>query len=147
MIDLQGMRGTGIRFTLPFVLRFSGLWLLVGVLTLLVFAVTSYLGLFDRLDDAGRTRFLVVLGIQTVSVILGMVGLAIFTTHRVAGPLIGIQRALDDVKAGNLERELHFRKSDRHLESLEVSFNEMMVAVRERIDERPRVRASRGESA
>lgn len=147
MIDLHGVRGTGVRFTLPYVLRFSGLWLLVCVLTLVVFAVTSYLGLFNSLGEAGRSRLLLVLCVQTLCVVLGMVGLAVFTTHRLAGPLIGLLRAFQDVKAGNLDRQLRFRESDRHLADLERAFNEMMASIRERVEERPADPAARGESA
>lgn len=147
MKSLQGVRGTGVRFTLPFVLRFSGLWLLVCVLTVVVFACASYWGLFDRLGDEGRSRLLMVLTVQTVCVILGMVGLAIFTTHRLAGPLIGLLRAFEDVKAGKLDRQLRFRESDRHLADLEHAFNEMMASLRERVEERPADSTVRGESA
>lgn len=134
MIDLQGVRGTGVRWTLRYVPRFAGLWLLVCVLTLLVFAVTSYLGLFDRLGEAGRSRLLLVLTLQTVFVIVGMVALAIFTTHRLAGPIIGLLRAFEDVKAGDLNRQLRFRQSDRHLADLEKAFNEMVASLRVRVE-------------
>lgn len=134
MIDLQGVRGTGVRWTLRYVPRFAGLWLLVCVLTLVVFAVTSYLGLFHSLPEAGRSRLLLVLTLQTLAVILGMVALAIFTTHRLAGPLVGLLRAFEDVKAGDLNRQLRFRQGDRHLADLETSFNEMLVSIRHRVE-------------
>lgn len=133
MKSLHQVRGTGVRYTMRYVLRFSGLWLFVCVLTLVVFAVTSYMGLFDRLDEAGRNRLMMVLVIQTIAVILGMVCLAVFTTHRIAGPLVGLRRAFDDVKAGDLHRRLRFREADRHLEDVESSFNEMVDSLRARI--------------
>jgi nitrogen fixation/metabolism regulation signal transduction histidine kinase len=123
-----------VRFTLRYVPRFAGLWLFVCILTLVVFALTAYLGLASSLGEAGRSRLLIVLSIQTVCVILGMVALAIFTTHRLAGPIIALQRAFEDVKAGNLDRQLRFRQSDRHLADVEMAFNEMVVSVRERVD-------------
>jgi nitrogen fixation/metabolism regulation signal transduction histidine kinase len=135
MSGYQGVRGTGVRFTLRYVPRFAGLWLFVCVLTLVVFALTAYLGLADSLGGAGRSRLLIVLSIQTVCVILGMVALAIFTTHRLAGPLIGLLRAFEAVKAGDLERPLRFRESDRHLADLESAFAEMLVSIRQRLDE------------
>lgn len=134
MIDLQGVRGTGVRFTLRYVPRFTGLWLVVCVLTVVVFALTSYLGLFNSLGEAGRSRLLLVLSLQTLCVVLGMVGLAIFTTHRLAGPLIALLRAFEDVKAGDLDRRLRFRKSDSHVAELERGFNEMMDSLRRRQD-------------
>ncbi|HYU31768.1 MAG TPA: methyl-accepting chemotaxis protein [Thermoanaerobaculia bacterium] len=148
MTDFHGVRGTGVRFTLRYVPRFSGLWLLVCVLTLVVFALTSYLGLVNSLGPAGRSRLLLVLILQTICVILGMVALAVFTTHRLAGPLVALLRAFQDVKAGDLDRQLRFRQSDRHLAELEKSFNEMMAAVRQRLDdERSPGHVAGGESA
>jgi methyl-accepting chemotaxis protein len=134
MIDLQGVRGTGVRWTLRYVPRFAGIWLVVCVLTLLVFAVTSYLGLFNSLGEAGRSRLLIVLTLQTLAVVLGMVVLAIFTTHRLAGPLVGLLRAFEDVKAGDLDRQLRFRQSDTHLADVETAFNEMLASIRHRLD-------------
>ncbi len=134
MSEYKGVRGTGVRFTLRYVPRFAGLWLFVCVLTLIVFALTSYLGLINSLGEEGRSRLLLVLTLQTLCVILGMVGLAIFTTHRLAGPLIALQRAFADVKAGDLDRRLHFRKSDSHVADLEREFNAMMDSVHRRLD-------------
>lgn len=134
MIHLQGVRGTGVRWTLRYVPKFAGIWLVVCVLTLIVFAVTSYWGLVNSLGEAGRSRLLIVLTLQTLSVILGMVALAIFTTHRLAGPLVALLRAFEDVKAGDLNRQLRFRHTDTHLSDVEKSFNEMMTSVRQRVD-------------
>jgi methyl-accepting chemotaxis protein len=135
MTSFQGVRGSGVRFTLRYVPRFAGLWLIVCVLTLVVFALTAYLGLAGSLGEAGRSRLLVVLSIQTACVILGMVALAIFTTHRLAGPLVGLLRAFEAVKAGDLEKPLRFRESDRHLADLEKSFGEMLASIRRRLEE------------
>lgn len=148
MKSLHQVRGTGVRYTMRYVLRFSGLWLFVCVLTLVVFAVTSYMGLFDRLDESGRNRLMMVLVIQTIAVILGMVCLAVFTTHRIAGPLVGLRRAFDDVKAGDLHRRLRFREADRHLADVETSFNEMVDSLRARLaDSRGAGREVGGKSA
>lgn len=136
MVDWRNVRGTGVRITLRYVPRFAGLWLVVCVLTLLVFALTSYLGLFNSLDGEGRSRLLLVLTFQTVSVIVGMVALAIFTTHRLAGPFVALLRAFSDVKAGDLDRSLRFRKTDTHVKDLESEFNEMMASLRRRLEAR-----------
>ncbi|HBL29870.1 MAG TPA: hypothetical protein DD490_23785 [Acidobacteria bacterium] len=138
MIDLQGVRGTGVRHTLRYVPRFTGLWLLVCVATLVVFALASYLGLADRVGDEGRSRLLLVLTIQTVCVIVGMGALAVFTTHRLAGPIVALLRACGEVKEGRYDRPLRFRQNDRHLTDLETAFNEMVDAVRRREADRRR---------
>jgi nitrogen fixation/metabolism regulation signal transduction histidine kinase len=133
MVNLQQVRGAGVRLTLPYVLRFSGVWILVTTLVAVVFGVTSYLVTFDQLGEGARQHLMTVLTIQTVLMVLAVLLLAVFSTHRVAGPLIGIRKALEDVKAGNLERQLRFRRTDPHLEEIENAFNEMMAALRERI--------------
>lgn len=133
MVNLQQVRGSGVRFTLPYVLRFSGVWILVTSLVVIVFAVTSYLVMFDRLSEGARQDLILVLTIQTVLAILAVILLAVFSTHRLAGPLVGIRRAMEDVKAGDLNRQLRFRRSDPHLEEIEAAFNEMMESIRGRI--------------
>jgi nitrogen fixation/metabolism regulation signal transduction histidine kinase len=132
VVNLQQVRGTGIRFTLPYVLRFSGMWILLTVVVVIVFAVTSYLVMFDRLSEGARGDLILVLAIQTTLAVLAVVLLAVFSTHRLAGPLIGIRRAMEDVKAGDLNRQLRFRSSDPHLEEIETAFNEMMATIRAR---------------
>jgi methyl-accepting chemotaxis protein len=133
MVNLQQVRGTGVRFTLPYVLRFSGVWILITSLVVIVFAVTSFLLVFDRLSESARQDLILVLTIQTVLAILAVVLLAVFSTHRLAGPLIGIRRAMEDVKAGDLNRQLRFRSSDPHLDEIEAAFNEMMETIRGRV--------------
>jgi methyl-accepting chemotaxis protein len=132
MVNLERVRGFGVRFTLPYVVRFSGVWVLVTTLITVVFGITSFLVTADQLGEEGRRHLMAVLAIQTALMVLALLLLAVFNTHRVAGPLIGIRRALEDVKAGNLERELRFRRTDPHLEEIERAFNEMMASLRER---------------
>ncbi|MES1240791.1 MAG: methyl-accepting chemotaxis protein [Acidobacteriota bacterium] len=132
MVNLQQVRGSGVRFTLPYILRFSGMWILVTSLVAVVFGVTSYLVMFDQLGDEARRHLMVVLTIQTVLVVAAVILLAVFSTHRLAGPMIAIRRAMEDVKEGKLDRELRFRRTDPHLEEISTAFNEMMAALRER---------------
>lgn len=132
MVNLQQMRGTGVRHTLPYVLRFSGVWILVTTAVVAVFAVTCYLVMFDRLSDSARQDLVLVLGIQTALTLVAVFLLAVFSTHRLAGPLIGIRRAMEDVKAGDLSRQLRFRRTDPHLEEIETAFNDMVASLRER---------------
>jgi nitrogen fixation/metabolism regulation signal transduction histidine kinase len=132
MVNLQQVRGFGVRYTLPYFLRFSGVWVLVTSLVAVVFGVTSYLAMFDQLTEEARRHLVVVLSIQTVLIVLAVILLAVFSTHRLAGPLIGLKRAMEDVKAGNLSRELRFRSTDPHLDEIANAFNEMVAALRER---------------
>jgi nitrogen fixation/metabolism regulation signal transduction histidine kinase len=84
------------------------------------------------LDDAARTRIAVVLAIQTLFLIAAVLALAVFTTHRLAGPYIAIIRALEAVKEGDMNRPLRFRSTDIHLQEVELAFGEMLAALRER---------------
>lgn len=126
------VRGTGLRHTLPYVLRFSGLWLLVTTLAILVFAVSLYLSLAERLTEPGRTRLVLVLGLQTFFVLAAIFALAVFSTHRLAGPLIALRRSLEAVRDGRLDWVLRFRSTDPHLDDIETAFNEMMAALRQK---------------
>ena len=132
MARMQQVRGSGLRHTLPYVLRFSGLWLLVTTLAILVFAVSLYLSLAERLTDAGKDRLVLVLGLQTFFVLLAIFALAVFSTHRLAGPLIALKRSLEAVRDGRLDWTLRFRSTDPQLDDIETAFNEMVAALRQR---------------
>jgi nitrogen fixation/metabolism regulation signal transduction histidine kinase len=132
MTSLQQVRGSGVRLTLPYVLRYSGLWLLVTGLAVVVFAVTLYLSLTDRLTAAGNQRLMLILGVQTLCLLAAVFALAIFTTQRLAGPLIAIRRSLEAVRDGKLDTTLRFRSTDPHLDDIEAAFNDMAAALRSR---------------
>ncbi len=72
-----------------------------------------------------ENQVLVVLGIIQL-VFLGITFiLTIFLSHRIAGPLFKLKRAIDDVKNGNVDQKIYFRKNDHFIE-LQDSFNEMV---------------------
>ena len=119
--------------TLPFVLWYSTLWFVVLVVTVPVFAVASYFMIADVLPEQGRRDLVFVLLTRTPLIILTVAGLAVFTTHRLAGPFIALKNAFDDVRDGNIDRVLRFRRSDAHLRGLETAFNGMMDTMRKQI--------------
>jgi nitrogen fixation/metabolism regulation signal transduction histidine kinase len=125
----RAIRGTAVKLTYPYVLRYMGLWLVVTTLAILVFTATSYFLLADRFAGAELRRFAIILFAQMVCVILALVALALFTTHRLAGPFIALKRAFDDVKAGDMKRRLRIRRADGHLLAVEDAFNEMMESL------------------
>jgi methyl-accepting chemotaxis protein len=59
--------------------------------------------------------------------------ISIFMSHRIAGPLYKLMHFFQDVKAGNLEKKLIFRKSD-YFQDIAVGYNEMMSSIRGRIE-------------
>ena len=144
MARLKEVRGFGVRHTLPYVLPFSGLWLVVTIAAMVMFGVTCYLvaSASPLLDDAVRNRLAVVLAAQTVFLILAVLALAVFTTHRLAGPYVALLRAFEAVKNGDLEHPLRFRNSDVHLREVETSFGEMLASLRERREGRAGAAAS-----
>jgi nitrogen fixation/metabolism regulation signal transduction histidine kinase len=149
MVRLKQLRGSGVRYTLPYVLPFSGLWLVVTIIAMVVFGVTCWLAASTspRLDDAARTRLALVLMAQTLFLIAAVFALAVFTTNRLAGPYIAIIRAFEAVKNGDLDRPLRFRSSDIHLRDVEISFQEMMAALRVRLEPQGGAQAGTGEPA
>lgn len=132
MPDLRNVRGAGVHFTLPYVLRYSALWLVVTLAAVVLFGITSYLVAAERLSGEALNNMALLLTFQTVFLILAVIALAVFTTHRLAGPYIAIKRALEEVKQGELDRPLRLRTADLHLKEIERSFNEMTAALRDR---------------
>ena len=137
MPDLRNIRGAGVQFTLPYVLRYSALWLVVTLAAVVLFGITSYLVASERLSGEALNHMALLLTFQTVFLILAVIALAVFTTHRLAGPYIAIKRALEDVKRGELDRPLRLRTADLHLKEIEASFNEMTASLRERLEGNP----------
>jgi nitrate/nitrite-specific signal transduction histidine kinase len=132
MTKVKKVRGSGVRLTLPYIVRFSALWLVVTSLAILVLAFSLYLALAERMSEGGQHRLMLVLGLQTLLLLIAVFALAIFTTHRLAGPLIAIRRALADVRDGKLEGNLRFRSVDPHLSDIADTFNEMVAALKSR---------------
>lgn len=129
---LGGIRGSGVKHTLPFLGRFAGLWLAVSVGAVVVASVSTYLVMGAAAEATTGSQQLVLIG-QTLFLILALVGLAVFTTHRLAGPWIAIRRALRDVRDGDLDRRLKIRTADRHLKEVEHEFNAMMESLRGKV--------------
>jgi methyl-accepting chemotaxis protein len=133
----RSVRGTAVKLTYPYALRYLGLWLTVTILAILVFSVTSYFLLADRLEGAALHRLATILFVETIVVIAALVALALFTTHRLVGPFIALKRAFDDVKAGDLTRRLRLRRADGPLVEVETAFNEMMASLEGKAAARP----------
>jgi HAMP domain-containing protein len=133
MADHRNRRGSGVKFTVPFLVRFSGLWMAVTIAAILVFSATSYLMMSDRIGQDGKGNLVTILAVQTIVLVLAIVALAVFTTHRLAGPYIALKRAFEEVKRGQLDHPLRFRNADVHLQDLETSFNEMTEALRHKL--------------
>ncbi len=125
-------RGSGYKHTLPWVLPTFAIWVVVLVVTAPVLSITMMLsGLVPAYLHSDIWFFLLT---RTPAIAAAGIGLAVLMSTRVAGPLIQLGRAFDDIKAGDMDRRLHFRKGDKAYRGLETSFNEMMVVLRERVE-------------
>ena len=122
------LRGSGVRHTFPMVGRFAGLWLIVTLAAVGVAAASTYL-LGQRAGGDGSPALALVL--ETALIFGAVAALAVFTTHRLAGPWIAVRRALDRVRDGDLDTPLRIRSVDPYLRDVERSFNEMRESLRQ----------------
>ncbi len=126
------IRGSGFRHTLPAVFKFSALWFTVLVLTAPILTVSMMISGFIP-PELHREVWIFLLTRMPIIVLAGIL-LAVLTTTRVAGPMVLMRRAFEDVKDGNLDRRLYFRETDKHFQGVATAFNEMMVALNEQVD-------------
>lgn len=124
------VRGSGVRHTVHMVGRFAGLWMLVTVAAVVAAAISSYLLVLALLGDEVGSRALGPLALQACLTVVAVLALAVFTTHRLAGPWIALRRALELVRDGDLETPLRIRSADPYLQEVERAFNEMTASLR-----------------
>ncbi|HEV8241524.1 MAG TPA: hypothetical protein VGS57_19335 [Thermoanaerobaculia bacterium] len=126
------IRGSGLRHTLPYVVRFAGLWLIVTIAAIVVASLSSYWLFAERAGDAGAAQLRTVIIIQAALSVLAVIALAVFTTHRLAGPWIAVRRALDRVRDGDLDSGLRLRATDPRIKEVELAFAQMLDGLRQR---------------
>ena len=126
------LRGSGYKYTLPWVLPTFALWVVVLVVTAPVLAITMMVS--DLIPYYLHEDVWFFLYTRTPAIALAGIGLAVFSSTRTAGPLIQLGRAFDDVKNGDMDRRVVFRRGDKAFRGLEVSFNEMMDVLNERLE-------------
>ena len=124
------IRGSGFKHTLPAVIPVAGVWVVVLVLTAPVLMVSMMTSGIVPASLHGEVWFFLLT--RSPIIALAGIGLAIFTTARVAGPMVHLKRAFNDVEGGDMDRRVAFRRTDKHLRELETAFNGMMVALKER---------------
>jgi hypothetical protein len=126
MAKTKDFRGSGFRHNLQSVCSSSGIWVIVMVLTAPVLTMAMMWG--EVVPESSHSDIWFFLLTRMPLIVLAALGLAIFTTNRVAGPMICLRRAFEEVKGGNLDYRIRFRRDDKHLLEVETAFNEMMVA-------------------
>lgn len=75
-----------------------------------------------------ESQVLMILGLLQLLFLVVTFLLSIFISHRIAGPLYKLRKAIEDVRKGNLDQRITFRKSD-HFTELQDSFNEMVQSL------------------
>lgn len=125
------LRGTGFKHTLPYVWRFSNVWVFVFLVSL-PGTVTGFL-MSDVLTEEGREATLRFMYTQMPIMMVVIAVLSVMLTARLAGPFVAIKRAFADVAAGDMTRRLRFRREDRHLADIEDGFNAMMERVESQV--------------
>jgi nitrate/nitrite-specific signal transduction histidine kinase len=125
-------RGSGLRHTLPYVVRFAGLWLVVTIAAIVVASVSSFWLFAERVGEGGAAQLRTVIVVQATLSILAVIALAVFTTHRLAGPWIAVRRALDRVRDGDLDGGLRLRATDPRIKEVELAFAQMLDSLRQR---------------
>jgi len=96
-----------------------------------VASVSSYWLFAERVGEAGAAQLRKVIFIQATLSILAIIALALFTTHRLAGPWIAVRRALDRVRDGDFDTGLRLRASDPRIKEVELGFAEMLDSLRQ----------------
>ena len=124
------IRGSGFQHTLPAVIPVAAIWVVVLVLTAPVLMVSMMMSGIVPPSLHGEVWFFLLTRSSIIA--LAGIGLVIFTTTRVAGPLVHLKRVFNDVEGGDMDRRVAFRRTDKHLRELETAFNGMMVALNER---------------
>jgi len=128
------LRGTGFKHTLRWVFPYFAIWVVVLTITAPVLTIAMmYSGLVPEYLHGDIWFFLFT---RVPLIALAGVGLAVFSTARTAGPMVRLKRVFEAVTAGDMDSRLQFRRGDQAYGEIETAFNEMMVAVNERVGSR-----------
>ena len=133
------LRGTGFKHTLRWVFPYFAIWVVVLTITAPVLTIAMMLSGLVPEYLHGEIWFFLFTRVPLIA--LAGVGLAIFSTARTAGPMVKLKRVFEDVTHGNMDSRLQLRRGDKAYQELETAFNEMMVAVSERVGSRRGVEA------
>lgn len=141
-----------MRLTRRFHFRHMGLWLTIAIALVVLANVLIYVLLvqqwgfvegpdYESAGVGGARLFARAVGtgliVETVLLSFALVLLARTTSHRVAGPFIGLQRTCERIASGDREHRVHFRKYDG-LEELETAFNTMVDSLAGKPSDPPR---------
>ena len=96
--------------------------------------ITEYIRVFSSNKEFKQTilsSLLWVFGIGMLLVMVQIVLLTVFFSHKVAGPVYRFEKVCHDMIAGNYTDEIHLRKGDE-MQNLSFLLNEVLLKTRER---------------
>ncbi|MFC1452839.1 HAMP domain-containing protein [Verrucomicrobiota bacterium] len=133
-----------VRLTRKYHFRYMGLWIVMAVCLVVVVNLLLHLFVTERWGGPGagsgayqefdfiRKGWGMIMVLEIAFFAVAIVGLAVTTAHRIAGPFIRLRNVFDAVRDGNVDTRLKFRTEDG-LEELESAFNAMMDSLKPRL--------------
>ena len=130
------------KFQLAFILKFCAIVIIGSFISIgLIYAIskgtvtTSFEN--SRLVIKSTSDFILpgVLMISAVIVLcasIATVFVTLYTSHKIAGPLYRLEKDIEEVTAGNLNKTFHLREQDE-IQALSLSLEKMSTSLREKI--------------
>ena len=129
-------------FQAKFILKFCALVVLGGLLTIgllyfLAMQSTTVSVVNSRVVVRTTANFILPILIQTVAIVVVIVGLAmvavtLFVSHKIAGPIYSIRKVMQELEGGDFSHDFHIRHLDQ-LQDLADAFNNSIQKIREKI--------------
>jgi methyl-accepting chemotaxis protein len=128
------------KFQAKFILKFSLLIIAAGILTIgILYFLTSRSSTVSFVNSRVVVKttadFILPLLIQTIAVVVIVIGLAtilvtLFISHKIYGPLYPFKKVMERLAEGDFSDEFRLRHSDQ-LKELASAFNNMITKLRE----------------
>lgn len=125
-----------------FIVKFSSLVgasaiVIVGLLYLFARFSTTIAIIKARVVVASTADFLLPLFVQTVVIVtifvsIATVFMALFVSHKIAGPLYRFKQTFNELGSGNFTNQIRLRKDDQ-LQEVAGDFNQMLTTVRNQL--------------
>ena len=127
-------------FQSKFILKFCALVALGGLLTIGILYLwagksTTVAIVNSRVEVRTTADFMLPILIQTVIIVsiivsLATIVVALFVSHKIAGPLYRLKNTMEKLEQGNFAEDFHIRSNDQ-LQDIAGSFNNMIKKIRE----------------
>lgn len=129
-------------FQLKFILKFCIL-LLIGIVIstglLLLFSRGTLTSSFEQsrltIEDTASAILPVAVYVNLVTlglISLAAIGVTLFVSHKLAGPLFRYERELNQIGSGDLTKDIQIRKNDQ-IRALASSLNQMTASLHEKV--------------